>query len=293
MTKSKFFRVAVEGATVDGRVIDRKWLEEMAATYNRATYGARINLEHIRGAVPLSANAPFGSYGDVLSVKTEIVDIELGGKTEKRLALFAEIEALDPLIELIKKGQKLYTSIEVNPAFAGTGMAYLMGIAATDNPASLGTDILEFSAKLGDKGPLAARKQQPGNFFSVATETTIELVDDQQTADPTGVFGAIKSLLDRFTPATPAPAPQPEPKPEDLPQPGAQGGVEFAAAFGAAMGQMAGAVNKLATDTGTALTAIRGEVSTLKEQISATPATSHHSRPLATGAEAQFVKTDC
>lgn len=291
MTKSKFFRVAVEGATVDGRTIDRKWLEEMAATYNRATYGARVNLEHIRGAVPLSANAPFGSYGDVLSLKTETVDIELGGKTEKRLALFAEIEALDPLIELINKGQKLYTSIEVNPAFAGTGMAYLMGIAATDNPASLGTDILEFSAKLGDKGPLAARKQQPGNFFSVATETTIELVDDQQNADPTGVFGAIKTLIDRFTPA--APAPQPEPKPEGKPASEVVGGADFAAAFGAAMGQMAGAVNKLATDTGTALTAIRGEVSTLKEQINATPAPGQHSRPLATGADAQFVKTDC
>ncbi len=291
MTKSKFFRVAVEGATVDGRTIDRKWLEEMAATYNRATYGARVNLEHIRGAVPLSANAPFGSYGDVLSLKTETVDIELGGKTEKRLALFAEIEALDPLIELINKGQKLYTSIEVNPAFAGTGMAYLMGIAATDNPASLGTDILEFSAKLGDKGPLAARKQQPGNFFSVATETTIELVDDQQNPDPTGVFGAIKTLIDRFTPATPAP--QPQPKPEDKPASEVVGGADFAAAFGAAMGQMAGAVNKLATDTGTALTAIRGEVSTLKEQINATPAPGQHSRPLATGADAQFVKTDC
>lgn len=292
MPKSKFFRVAVEGATVDGRTIDRKWLEEMAATYNRETYGARVNLEHIRGAMPLSANTPFGSYGDVLSLKTEIIDIELGGKTEKRLALFAEIEALDPLIELINKGQKLYTSIEVNPAFAGTGMAYLMGIAATDNPASLGTDILEFSAKLGDKSPLAARKQQPGNFFSVATETTIELVDDQANADPTGVFGALKTLIDRFTPATPAPAPQPEPKSEGQSASDAPGAAEFAA-FGAAMGQMAGAVNKLATDTGAALTAIRGEVSTLKEQINATPAPGQHSRPLATGADKQFVKTDC
>lgn len=290
MTKSKFFRVAVEGATVDGRVIDRKWLEEMAATYNRATYGARVNLEHIRGAVPLSANAPFGSYGDVLSVKTEIVDLDIGGKTEKRLALFAEIEALDPLIELIKKGQKLYTSIEVNPAFAGTGMAYLMGIAATDNPASLGTDILEFSAKLGDKGPLAARKQQPGNFFSVATETTIELVDDSATSETAGLTDMVKKFLAQFTPgsAEPTPAPEPEPKPD--PAPAAGGDM---VALGALLGQIVGGVEKLGQTFTTQVASLRGEVESLKTQINATPAPGQHSRPLATGADKQFVKTDC
>lgn len=290
MTKSKFFRVAVEGATVDGRTIDRKWLEEMAATYNRATYGARVNLEHIRGAVPLSANAPFGSYGDVLSVKTELVDLDIGGKTEKRLALFAEIEALDPLIELIKKGQKLYTSIEVNPAFAGTGMAYLMGIAATDNPASLGTDILEFSAKLGDKGPLAARKQQPGNFFSVATETTIELVDDSATSETAGLTDMVKKFLAQFTPGTAeaTPAPAPEPKPD--PAPAAGGDM---VALGALLGQIVGGVERLGQTFTAQVASLRGEVESLKTQISTTPAPGQHSRPLATGADKQFVKTDC
>ena len=49
MPKSRFFRVAVEGATTDGRTIEANWLEEMAASYNPATYAARVNLEHIRG----------------------------------------------------------------------------------------------------------------------------------------------------------------------------------------------------------------------------------------------------
>lgn len=290
MTKSKFFRVAVEGATVDGRTIDRKWLEEMAATYNRETYAARVNLEHIRGAMPLSNNTPFGSYGDVLAVKADSIDIVLGGKAEKKLALFAEIEALDPLIELTRKGQKLYTSIEVNPSFADTGKAYLMGLAVTDTPASLGTEMLEFSAKMGDKSPLAGRKQQPGNHFSVATETQIELIDDQQNADPTGVFASLKGLIDRFTSA--APAVQTEPKVEDKPETQSLGAGDVAA-LGAAMGQMAGAVHKLATDTSQAISAIRGEFATLKEQVSATPAPGQHSRPLATGADVSFVKTDC
>ena len=45
---SKFFTVAVEGATVDGRNIDRQWILDMAATFNPDNYGVRMNMEHIR-----------------------------------------------------------------------------------------------------------------------------------------------------------------------------------------------------------------------------------------------------
>lgn len=296
MAKSKFFRVAVQGATVDGRTIDGKWLEEMAATYNRSTYAARVNLEHIRGIAPLgSNNSPFGAYGDILSVKTESVDIELGGKTEKRLALFAEIEALDPLVELVRKGQKLYTSIEVNPSFADTGKAYLMGLAVTDTPASLGTEMLEFSAKMGANSPLARFKQQPNNHFSVATETKIELIEDQQNADPTGVFASLKGLIDRFTPPASQQQQQQQqlttpPASQQQEQPPASGDI---AAIALAVGQMAGAIDKLATNTTQSLTSIRGEVETLKGQINATPENGHLTRPLSTGADVQLVKTDC
>lgn len=290
MAKSKFFRVAVEGATVDGRVIDRKWLEEMAETYNPATYAARVNLEHIRGAMPLGPNTPFGSYGDVLALKTDTVEIDLGGQKVKKLALFAQVKPLPPLLDLIGKGQKLYTSMEVNPAFAGTGKAYFMGLAATDNPASLGTEILEFSAKLGDKSPLAPRKQQPGNFFSVATETTIEMEQEEQAnPDPTGVFASIKGLFDRLA------APQQQeaqietpPAKQEQQQPS---GAEFAA-FGAAMSQIAGAVDKLAANTAQSMAALQGEFATLKEQVNSTPQSGHHSRPLSTGAESAGIKTE-
>ena len=36
-SKSKFFRVATEGATTDGRKIERKGIEQMAKNFNRAT----------------------------------------------------------------------------------------------------------------------------------------------------------------------------------------------------------------------------------------------------------------
>lgn len=297
MAKSKFFRVAVEGATVDGRVIDRKWLGEMAASYNPATYAARVNLEHIRGASPLSNQTPFGSYGDVLALKVEEITLSIGGKDEKRLALFAEIEALDPLIALVRAGQKLYTSIEVNPSFADTGKAYLMGLAVTDSPASLGTEMLEFSAQLGANSPLASRKQQPGNFFSVGTETTLELVD-APTSDPTGILDAIKGAFARFAPATqdPAtasvqtpPARQGETQPAAAPQPAAG---EFAA-LGMVMGQMAAAIDKLATTNATQLAAIGARLDKVEQLQASTPAPGQPGRTPAIGLADAAGLTDC
>ena len=161
--RSKWVRIFCEGATTDGRTIERAWIEQMAASYDPNTYGARLNCEHIRGLGPDSV---FGAFGDVLALKAEEVDIA----GEKKLALFAQIEPTDSLIELNKKGQKIYTSAEVQPNFADSGKAYPVGLAITDSPASLGTEALKFSAQSG----LATRKQHKDNLFSAAEEATIE-----------------------------------------------------------------------------------------------------------------------
>lgn len=206
-TKSKFFRVAVEGATTDDRVIERSWIQDMAATYNPATYGARINMEHIRG---FSAEPPFNAYGDILAAKAEEVEIELGGKLEKKLALFVQIAPNEQLIKANRAGQKIYTSIEVNPNFAGTGKAYLMGLAVTDSPASLGTEMLEFVAKTPAlKADFDKRKQAPDNLFTAAYETMFELEADQPGGDAaTGALTAITNFFKGLSqPATPAAAP--------------------------------------------------------------------------------------
>ncbi|WP_415844646.1 GPO family capsid scaffolding protein [Stutzerimonas zhaodongensis] len=179
--RSKWFRVAVEGATTDGRTIERSWIEDMAAQYNPATYGARINCEHIKGIAP---DTPFGAYGDVLAVKAE--EVEING--EQKLALYAQIEPNDALLALNKKRQKVYTSMEVQPKFADTGKAYLIGLAITDSPASLGTEALEFSAK---HGTLTNRKQHPDNLFTAAEE--VELQFDEVAEQP----GAFKDLAAR------------------------------------------------------------------------------------------------
>lgn len=184
--RSKWFRVAVEGATTDGRNIERAWIEQMAAQYSPNTYGARINCEHIKWSWP---GGEFGAYGDVLACKAEEVDIN----GEKKLALFAQLEPNEALLALNKQRQKVYTSVEVNPSFADTGKAYLVGLAITDTPASLGTDALQFSAQ---HGTLANRKQDKNNLFTAAEEAVIEFEEVQeQESKVAGLFSRVMDAL--------------------------------------------------------------------------------------------------
>lgn len=186
-TTSKFFRIGTEGATTDGRVIERAWLEQMAATYNPTTYGARVNMEHIKGYTP---DSPFRAYGDVVALKTE--EVEIGGV--KKLVLLAQIEPTADLVTLTKAKQKIYTSMEVQHDFAKTGKAYLVGLAVTDSPASLGTEMLEFSAK---SGVLAGRKQDKENLFSAAEEVTLEFEQIEQPDDEPGLLARITAMFSR------------------------------------------------------------------------------------------------
>lgn len=173
--KSKHFRIAVEGDTTDGRVIERDWLEQMAANYNTDKYTARLNCEHWRG---MSPSGDFGAYGSVTELNTEEVTID----GEKKLALTAAIEPTADLVELNRKGQKIFTSMEVDTSFASSNEAYLVGLAITDSPASLGTEMLSFAAG-ADKNPLADRKQKPENLFSAACQADIEFTDETSLLD--------------------------------------------------------------------------------------------------------------
>lgn len=179
--KSKFFRVATEGATTDGRAIQREHLQQMARNYDPAKYGARIFIEHIRG---LNPEWGFRCMGDVAALRTGEVTID--GKTLTTLE--AQIEPTAEFVALTRAGQKIYSSIEIAPNFAGSGEAYLFGLGVTDSPASLGTDVLKFAAQHPDASPLSARKQAPENLFSEAVEVQIEL---EEPAAP--------NLLERIT----------------------------------------------------------------------------------------------
>lgn len=289
MPKSRFFRVAVEGATTDGRAIERQWLLDAAETYNPQTYAARVNLEHIRG---ITAEPPFQSLGDVLSLRTEDVQLDVGGKTEKRLALFAEIEALDPLVAMNKAKQKLFSSIEISPNFAGTGKAYLVGLAVTDSPASLGTEMLQFAAAQGEKSPLRARKQHADNLFSAAEEFSLELVDDE--ADPAkGVLAKLAALFTSAGVTTPAPAPAaPAVIPPAAAVPETSAMTAFTQAMAQAVTEMAAGFQAFSKSSGERAAAIEGQVAEIRDLLDRTPAVAFAQRQPATGSDGR-VRTDC
>ncbi|MCF2135147.1 MULTISPECIES: GPO family capsid scaffolding protein [Mycetohabitans] len=187
-SKSKWFRIAVEGATTDGRTISREWIAQMAKNYSRTLYGARVNLEHIRGVLP---DGPFNAYGDVLALEARDETGEFAGK----VGLYAQIEPTPNLVELTRAKQKIYTSCEVDPSFADTKQAYLVGLAVTDSPASLGTEMLTFAAS-AQANPLAPRKQSPQNVFSEAIETAMEFESTALSQERNeSVFSKIADIL--------------------------------------------------------------------------------------------------
>ncbi|PHM51730.1 GPO family capsid scaffolding protein [Xenorhabdus sp. KK7.4] len=184
--KSKPFRICVEGATTDGRKIQREWLSQIAANYHPSTYGARINMEHYNYSW-----SP--RYGDVESVYTEeIKEGALAGK----LGLYGILTPTDELIEMNRKRQKVYTSAEINLDFADSGGAYLVGLAVTDSPASLGTEMLQFSASAA-ANPLNARKQHPDNLFTAAEETVLEFVEAIPESDKPSLFSRIQDFFQK------------------------------------------------------------------------------------------------
>ena len=148
--------IATEGPTVDGRKITREWLTQMAENYSLEEYPALIWPEHRRFY-------GFGeNWGKVVELKAE----EKDGK----MRLFAKLEPNDYMLEANRKKQKLFTSIEPNPDYKGEGRCYLMGLAATDSPASTGTSLLQFSRKQGETTELKCSALEEIDFSACFTK---------------------------------------------------------------------------------------------------------------------------
>lgn len=282
--RSKWFRVAVEGATTDGRTIERGQIQEMADSYNPDTYGARVWIEHLRSLLP---DSPFRAYGDVTSVKAEEVTVD--GK--KKLALFAQIEPTEDLVNIVNGlRQKIYTSIELAAKFADTGKAYLMGLAVTDSPASLGTEALAFAAQ--HPGFLGSRKLSPDNIITAAEQVEVEFeeVSDGQAAPADSFMGRFANLF------------KTQPKPEPKPEAHAAGSVDAERIEQAFTSLLQGldAQAKSNADLRRDLReldgkfkALQGDYTALKAALGATEDHSQARRPPATGATGATATTDC
>ncbi|HCB0075998.1 GPO family capsid scaffolding protein [Klebsiella variicola] len=185
----KKFRVAVSGNTVDGREIQPQHLRDAAANYSQEVYGARVNIEHYLSMFP---GSDFGAMGDVVALSTEdITDGPLAGRT----ALYAEIEPSDRMVQMTNKGQKVYSSIELHPQFALNGKAYVVGLAMTDTPASLGTDRLKFAAQ--QRASVMAFNNQQGEapMFTEALEAEVIELAAQRSDEGKQWFNRVMGIL--------------------------------------------------------------------------------------------------
>lgn len=278
MARTKFFRVAVEGPTVDGRKIERAHIEQMAASYDPDTYTARINIEHLRGYGP---NPPFNAYGSVAAVEAREIELVIDGKKQKRLALYAAFDINDQAIELNKADQKIFSSVEINPNFADTHKAYLVGIAFTDSPASLATQVLKFSSDDRHKDLLVG----------IGDEFAVELDEDSATAsEVTGAFTAMKKFFENLTSPRQDPATPPAPPPSAT-QPATEL-AGFAAAMTEGLDKLATAFTAANARTEARMAQITADFRTLKADIEKTPARGYTARPTGTGG-GDRVQADC
>lgn len=185
----KKFRVAVSGNTVDGREIQPQHLRDAAANYNLSVYAARVNIEHFLSPYP---GSDFGAMGDVTALSTEdITEGPLAGRT----ALYAEIDPSDRMVQMTDKGQKVYSSIELAPQFALNGKAYVVGLAMTDTPASLGTDRLKFAAQ--QRASVMAFNNQQGEppMFTEAIEAEVIELAAQRSDEGKQWFNRVMGIL--------------------------------------------------------------------------------------------------
>ena len=185
----KWFSIGSSGPTVDGRVIKPEWLTQAATNYDPATFTALINIEHYR---PFSPKNDFSGLGKVTALKTETK----AGVTK----LYAQIEPTDKLIALNQGQEKIFTSMELVLNFAESQEAYLVGLAVTDSPSSLGTDALQFSTNpesllFSEFSAMSEKNQNPApqepNPAPVAAT-----VDTVQSEEKSG--GLFSSLFAKF-----------------------------------------------------------------------------------------------
>ncbi|HAN8558598.1 TPA: GPO family capsid scaffolding protein, partial [Escherichia coli] len=175
----------------DGREISPVHLREAAENFNPDVYAARVNVEHILSPYPSS---DFCAMGDVTALSTQdITEGPLAGRT----ALYAEIEPTERMKQLVADGKKIYSSIELHPQFSVNGRAYLVGLAMTDTPASLGTERLRFTAQQRQAVMAFNSTQGEAPLISEAIEAEIIEMAEQRQEEGTQWFNRVMGIIGR------------------------------------------------------------------------------------------------
>lgn len=137
-------------------------------------------------------NSDFSAMGDVTGLSAEdITDGPLKGRT----ALYAEIEPSARMKQLTDEGKKVYSSIELHPQFALNGNAYVVGLAMTDTPASLGTDRLKFAAQQRAQVMAFNNQQTEPPMFTEAMEAEVIELTQQRTEEGKQWLSRVMDLI--------------------------------------------------------------------------------------------------
>ncbi|HEI9850085.1 GPO family capsid scaffolding protein [Serratia ureilytica] len=200
--------VCTSGTSVDGRPIEPQWLIDCANNYSRDTYTALLWPQHEED---ISMRQYAYNLGEVDELKYE----EENGVVK----LYAKLIPNQFLIEANRMGQKLFTSVEIVPEFAGKYSNYLMGIAVTDIPASLGTQKLAFvfdgetvegsrgNVEAFTLGKLSKRNNDGGKktsflgrlFTTGKTFSPEDNITDPPSEEDTGKMDELKALIEALT----------------------------------------------------------------------------------------------
>ncbi|EPP0431298.1 GPO family capsid scaffolding protein, partial [Escherichia coli] len=187
----KKFRVAVSGSTIDGREISGEMLRQAAENYDPSVYASRVNIEHVLSMWPSSELC---AVGDLIALSTdEITEGKLAGRT----ALYAEIEPTDRMKNMIADGKKVYSSIELLPELDAVKGPYIVGLAMTDTPASLGTERLKFAAQQRASIMQFSKCTTEPSMFTVAMEAEMLTTTEQRTEESRQWFSRVMALISK------------------------------------------------------------------------------------------------
>ncbi|GAA4649037.1 hypothetical protein GCM10023116_13110 [Kistimonas scapharcae] len=167
------------GPTKDGREITEQDLKDAAESYDQETYTAVINSDHMLSW--------YGNFGTVQQVR-------LGTAKDGATCLQGQLSPNVRLVEMNRNGQRLFPSMELQKNFANTGKTYLVGLAMTDEPASLGTSMIKFSAQMQERNIYMAEPAAEHITFTPEQSNAAQATDGTSPAEPDDT----RNLLQKF-----------------------------------------------------------------------------------------------